>query len=224
MNVLCIRHHDEDDAGLIADALIERGATVTTILVAESSHLPTADGWDFVVILGSKHATYDPHVEEKFFTAEMSFIREIDARGVGILGICFGGQALCRAFGGSVQKAHEGEVGWYVVTPTPGSPIASGPWFEFHFDHCTLPPHGVAWAHTERAIQAFSIGRHVGTQFHPEIDARQLRAWMSTDGDDVRSLGLDPEELISHTLAEEAGARQRARDLVTVALQQAGLA
>jgi GMP synthase-like glutamine amidotransferase len=224
MNVLCIRHHDEDDAGLIADALIERGATVTTILVTSSSDLPSAQNWDFVVILGSKHATYDPEVEEKFFAAEMQFIRDIDARGVGILGICFGCQALCRVFGGSVQQAPEGEVGWFEVSPTAGSPISRGPWFEFHFDHCTLPAQAVAWAHTERAVQAFAIGRHVGTQFHPEIDARQLRAWMSSDGDDVRSLGFDPEALISQTLGEEANARQRARDLVAVALQQAGLA
>ena len=224
MKVLCIRHHDEDDAGLIADALIERGASVTTVLVSDSSHLPSTQDWDFVVILGSKHATYDPDVEERFFAAEMQFIRDIDARGVGILGICFGGQALCRAFGGSVQKAPEGEVGWFLVTPSEDSPISPGPWFEFHFDRCTLPDGAITWAHTDRAVQAFSIGRHVGTQFHPEIDARQLRVWMSTDGDDVRTLGLDPESLISQTLAEEPSARERARDLVTVALQQAGLA
>jgi hypothetical protein len=102
--------------------------------------------------------------------------------------------------------------------------MPSGPWFQFHFDRGMLPDEAVTWAYTDRAVQAFSIRRHVGTQFHPEIDARQLRVWMSSDADDVRSLGLDPDSLIRQALDEEAGARQRARDLVTLALQQAGLA
>jgi GMP synthase-like glutamine amidotransferase len=223
MRVLCLRHHDEDDAGLIGDAFRERGDEFVEILVSTSADVPSLDGWDYLVVLGSKYATYDPAVEERFLGAEMALIRDADQQGIGVLGICFGAQALCQTFGGSVAPAPVAEIGWRTVTPTPDSPIADGPWFEYHYDHCTLPEQATLWAYSEHAAQAFAIGRHVGTQFHPEIDARQLARWLAIDSDDVRDCGAHPDELIATAHSIDADARQRARDIVAIALRQAGL-
>ena len=218
---LVLRHHEEDNPGLIGEALASRGFELSVVLFNEASPTPSLDNVDLVVILGSSSAVYDPDVELAWFARELTLIEEADRRGITVLGICFGAQALCRCFGGVVSPGGEPEIGWYVVEPTPDSPIGAGPWFEYHFDVCRLPATATLWARSSGCVQAFSIGRHVGVQFHPEIDAAQLRDWFEAGGDDARSLGLDPRALIAQTADEEPRARERARELIDVVVEHA---
>jgi len=67
------------------------------------------------------------------------------------------------------------------VVPTTDTEISTGPWFEYHFDHCVLPDSATIVAANPRAVQAFTIGRNVGVQFHPEVDASQLSDWFLDD-------------------------------------------
>ncbi len=218
---LILRHHGEDNPGLIGKALASRGFELSVLLFNEASPTPALDGVDLVVILGSSSAVYDPDVERAWFARELALIEEADRRGITVFGICFGAQALCRYFGGVVGPGNEPEIGWHFVEPTPGSPIGLGPWFEYHFDVCRLPAIATLWATSSRCVQAFSIGRHVGVQFHPEIDAAQLRDWFEAGGDDARSLGYDPTALITQTAEEEPRARERAQELMGVVLAHA---
>jgi hypothetical protein len=57
--------------------------------------------------------------------------------------------------------------------------VPPGPWMEFHFDRFTLPPGATAVASTEHALQAFTHGRHLGVQFHPEITPGVFDRWMA---------------------------------------------
>jgi GMP synthase-like glutamine amidotransferase len=135
-----------------------------------------------------------------------------------MLGICFGAQALCRHFGGVVSRAAEGEVGWFEVDVTAGVGLPRGPWFEFHFDACALPDEVEVWATSPRAVQAFAKGKHVGVQFHPEIDEVQLNGWLNADPDESRDLGLDVRALLAQTAHETPAARERAAILVDLFL------
>jgi GMP synthase-like glutamine amidotransferase len=183
------------------------------------SSVPSLSGVDLLVILGSKSAVYDREVQDAWFNKELALIHEADQRGIPIFGICFGAQALCVAFGGTVAPSPSPEVGWYDVTPHNGSGIPQGPWFEFHFDRCELPVSATLWADNGNAPQAFAVGQHVGVQFHPEIDAAQLAEWMSGGADsDARDFGLDVETLMKKTVEEEHGARDRAGILVDLVL------
>ena len=67
-------------------------------------------------------------------------------------------------------------------------------------------------------MQAFSVGRNVGVQFHPEIDHEQLRDWFASDAETARELGVDVEALIVRTRIETPAARGRAADLVDLFL------
>lgn len=218
---LVLRHHDEDSPGLVGEALEARGFELVVVLFNEASPTPSLDNVGLLVILGSSSAVYDPAVERAWFDRELDLIRRADERGISIFGICFGAQALCRSFGGSVQRGEQPEIGWYGVEPTPGSPVEVGPWFEYHFDVCTLPTQAQLWARTDRCVQAFAIGRHVGVQFHPELDAAQLRDWFEAGGDDARDLGVNPDDLIERTLREQDRARLRAAKLVDVVIGHA---
>ncbi len=222
---LVLRHHDEDHAGLIGEAFVARGFELEAVMMNESAPTPVVAPYEVLIVLGSKSAVYDHEVERAWFGRELGVIRRAEELDIPVFGICFGAQALCLYHGGSVNPAPAGEaeVGWYEVEPEPGVDLDAGPWFEFHYDRCELPPTATLWASTPRAPQAFSVGRNVGVQFHPEIDDEQLRDWLETAADDAREFGHDPAELLAVTASHVPGARQRAARLVDLFLTHAGL-
>ena len=215
---LVLRHHDEDHPGLIGEALEARGFTLEVVMMSTPGPMPDLEGVDVLVILGSKCAVYDHEVEAAWFGRELALIAEADRREVAMLGICFGAQALCRHFGGVVSRAAEGEVGWFEVDVAADVALPRGPWFEFHFDACALPDEVEVWATSPRAVQAFAFGRHVGVQFHPEIDEAQLKEWLNADPEESRDLGLDVKGLLAQTAQETPAARERAAILIDLFL------
>jgi GMP synthase-like glutamine amidotransferase len=220
--LLVLRHHDEDHPGLIGEAFVARGFELDVVMMNDNTPTPSAAGYDALLILGSSSAVYDHDVETSWFGRELGVIAEAGEFDVPVLGICFGAQALCLFHGGEVTRAPEPEIGWYVVDVEPGSDIEPGPWFEFHFDHCTLPSDAQLWASTPRAVQAFAVGANVGVQFHPEIDDGQLRDWLDSAAESAREFGHDIEELLEETRREVPAARERAHRLVERFLRHSG--
>jgi GMP synthase-like glutamine amidotransferase len=215
---LVLRHHLEDHSGLIGEAFESRGYEIDLRMMNEHSATPSLEGYDVFVILGSKSAVYDKEVEQAWFGREIELIAEAVRRDIPVFGICFGAQALCLFHGGIVERSNEPEIGWYEVDAHNDSGIATGPWFEFHFDHCLLPEDAQLWATSPRAVQAFCVGRNVGVQFHPEIDHLQLKDWFASGIEEARDFGVDVDALIEQTKLETPAARERALDLVDLFL------
>jgi GMP synthase-like glutamine amidotransferase len=214
MRVVILRHHDEDDSRLIGAALEERGAELDGVHAVKGDPLPDPAGADAVVVLGATYSVRDRH-ETDWMSEELAWLVRADAAGVPILGICFGAQALSAALGGDVERAPRQEIGWTVVEPTPGSGIEPGPWLEFHEDRCLPPASAEILARNELAVQAFSMGPHLAVQFHPEVDAALLKAWIDHGADQaIGAVGIDSERLVADTVAEEPAARARAARLV----------
>lgn len=210
MNVRVWRHHREDHGGLIRDAFVRRGAHVSEELVGSVAPPTTLAGVDVLVILGSSESVYDPSLE--WLDGEMQALRAASAQGVRVLGICFGAQMLCVAHGGHVTRAERGELGW-VEIDSRVSGISAGPWFQYHNDHCLLPVGAAMLATNEAAVQAFAIGRHLGVQFHPEVDAAQLTDWFAHDTDAHRS-GADVGGFIRYASSAASDLTRRADQLV----------
>jgi GMP synthase-like glutamine amidotransferase len=224
VRVIVVRHHDMDDAGFIAAAFRARGAELGAHLFPADGPLPALDGVGHVVVLGASWSVYDEQAVGHWIGDELDWLRAADAAGVPVLGICFGAQALTTALGGRVEAAPCKEIGWTTVETLDAGLIEEGPWLEFHGDRCVLPPGARLLARTEVCAQAFSIGRHLAVQFHPEVDAAQLSRWMADGGQaEAEREGHDADKLVAQTEAEEPQAALRADRLVEAALRLARL-
>jgi GMP synthase-like glutamine amidotransferase len=225
MRVIVIRHHDEDSAGFIADALTARGGELSTHLFPKEGPLPAPGGFDHVVVLGATYAVYDDDPARAWIADELAWLRQADAAAVPVLGICFGAQAMAAAFGGQVAAAARPEIGWTMVESLDPGLIEPGPWLQFHRDRYLLPPQAALLARNATGAQAFRLGRHLAVQFHPEVDGAQLRLWLAAGGRaEVARAGHDPDQFVAETVAREPAARARADRLVASALRiaQAG--
>src|SRR5215471_2015102 len=219
MRVTVVRHHEEDSAGFIGDAFASRGAKLAVHMFPKEGELPEPEGFDHVVLLGATFSVYSGGPNADWIAEELAWLRRADEAGVPVFGICFGAQALAAALGGRVTAAARKEVGWTVIDSYDPDLVPVGPWLEFHGDTCLPPPQAKVLARNEVGVQAFTIGRHLAVQFHPEVDGPQLRRWLDAGaGERARQAGQDPDAFLAETVMQEPAARARADALVAAAI------
>jgi GMP synthase-like glutamine amidotransferase len=209
---------------LLGDVFTEHGFDIDILNVVPPERVdhpagdvvfPDPADYDVVVPLGSRWSVHDESLTATWVGAEMQFVRDALAADVAVLGVCFGGQLIAQALGGTVERAPRGEVGWFDVATTAPDFIGPGPWFEWHFDRFTPPPGAVELARTELASQAFVAGRALALQFHPELDEKLLELWIEEDRDnEVARSGADVDDLRATTAAQRDASAQRVRTLV----------
>ena len=215
MRALVLHPDANSTTGLLGGLLDERGVEVHehVICPVAASPLPELDGVDVVVALGSRGSVYDVETIGSWITDELDLLRRAHAAGVGVLGICFGGQALSAALGGRVLPGPVADIGWSIIDSDQPE-IAAGPWFQWHFDVFTTPPGTTELARSITGPQAFRLGRSLGLQFHPELDSGLLELWMVEDRDQLVDAGVDPERLLADTERLSVEARPRTAALL----------
>lgn len=210
---------------MLGEAFTDAGYDVQTFEVVPASRagapavqvtFPDPTAFDVLVPLGARWPVYDDALKNAWVGAEMQLVHDAAAAGVPTLGVCFGGQLLAQAFGGSVFRSEVPEIGWYEVESDQHDLIPPGPWFEWHFDRWTIPPGATEIARTGPISQAFTLGRAVALQFHPELDPTLLELWLDDDRDagEAALLGRTHDELRSRTAELHDDAAQRIRRLV----------
>jgi GMP synthase-like glutamine amidotransferase len=221
--VLFLQHDHVSPPGPLADRFAEHGYEPATFQIVDAAnlstpgvsvHLPSFCSFDAVVPLGSPWSVYDPQLAP-WFTQEVAELRAADAAGVPVLGVCFGAQALAVAHGGEVHRAEQCEIGWYEVASSAPELVAPGWWFQYHFDAITPPPGSTVLATSPLALQAFSLRRNLGVQFHPEATSALLELWLDPVGTaEVVDAGFDPDELRRQMERHVDANRERAFTLV----------
>jgi GMP synthase-like glutamine amidotransferase len=222
--VLFIRNEHLATEAMLGDAFTECGFDVETFAVVPAEHVdeptievtfPDPSRYDVIVPLGARWPVYDEALRQSWVGAEMQMLRDAADAGVATLGVCFGGQLIAQAFGGSVARSDVPEIGWYDVTSDDPELIPGGSWFQWHFDRWTLPPGAIEIARTANSSQAFVLGKALALQFHPELDGALLEGWLAVDRDgDVASVGLTNDELRSATARLQTSSAERIRRLV----------
>jgi GMP synthase-like glutamine amidotransferase len=161
---------------------------------------PDENGHDLVVLMGAPWSVYDPRCQG-WVKPELDFLRMHMDRGTPVLGICFGAQAMSAALGSAVTPSAKPEYGWSDVESTTPE-IATGPWFQFHHDSFTLPAGATPLASNESGLQAFTRGRALGVQFHPEMSSALLASWCAVGGaTELVDAGIDPDRLVEESRA-----------------------
>jgi GMP synthase-like glutamine amidotransferase len=172
--------------GLIGDAFSTAGWDVSEMLVVPAERyrspdvpvmFPSAAEYDAVALFGAVWSAYDT-ATIPWVTDEIGYARSLISLGVPVLGICFGGQGLATAVGGTVPSRG------------PSRRSAGSPWLRRTAlidagrgcsgtttgSRC---PRGACARQTAAANQAFTYGR-LGVQFHPGDEAVSSPGWPST--------------------------------------------
>ena len=224
MRALFLQHDHVSPPGPIAERFAQRGFEVVERTVVPEEHFgapnvhfdfPDPREFDVLVPMGSPWGAWDDESIGNWLLPEVEWLRQADALDVPVLGICFGGQLLARANGGTVSRAPRAEIGWSVVWSDRSEILGSGPWFQFHYDRWSVPPDATEIARNSVASQAFILRRNLAVQFHPEITPEGFQQWMEHDGRRlVEADGQDPDVLHGHIVAERSASLRRAHDLV----------
>lgn len=160
MRALLISHEAAGKPGVVGEILESRGIeTERHIILGADGELdlsfPDPTEFDFIISFGSFYSAYDPEVAT-WVDAEEELITQTLDKEVPFLGVCFGGQVLAKAVGGSVEKSDELELGELHIKETSlGLPFPEGPWFSWHGDRMILPDHIEVLAETPSAVQVF---------------------------------------------------------------------
>jgi GMP synthase-like glutamine amidotransferase len=205
---LVVSHDPDMVAGLVGTELSRRGVDLETFVVLDHAEraesvraFPDASAFDLLVVMGSPWSVFDPAISS-WIGRELDWLRQAQERRQPLLAICFGAQALSAALGGTVERAPRPEIGWFEVDTTAPDLIEAGPWMQWHHDRFSVPPGARSLASSAVGPQAFSIGRSLAVQFHPEVDPVTLDRWLGDDA--VPDPALDHLGLSRTTLRVEA--------------------
>jgi len=145
----------------------------------------------------------DEEDQHGWLRPELEYLGGLLERDTPVLGVCLGSQLLARAAGASVFRSPVPEVGWLPVELTEAAatdPVAASlperfDAFQWHHYTHELPADAVELARSRVCTQAFRLERAWGVQFHPEVRAAQVQAWLAEEPADV----ADPRGLLAST-------------------------
>ena len=235
MRSLFIEHDHISLGGPIWRSLEKHGYEIERFLIVPEANydspnitttFPNFNEYDLLVPMGAPYGAYEDDRIGNWLLPELEKLKQAHNDGIPILGICFGGQLMARALGGSVAKAPKAEVGWIEIESDDKTLIPTGPWFAYHWDRWMTPKGATEIAKTDIANQAFVMGRTLALQFHPEVDPEVLEAWLAMEGGcaEVEAEGVDVEQLRSQTKSIQPASDKRTYDLVDTFLRRVATA
>lgn len=191
MRVHWLQHAEHEGLGCIEPWMRARGYALSATHLYRGETLPDVADLDWLIVLGGPMNIYE-HDRLPWLIPEKMFIRDACVTNKKVLGICLGSQLLADVLGGSVQRNHETEIGWFKVVLNDeasqstlfGDFPTSFEAFHWHGDTFTYPKGATPLMSSEACPrQAFSWGggRVVALQFHLEVELADARRWLQED-------------------------------------------
>jgi GMP synthase-like glutamine amidotransferase len=225
-----IQHDHICTPGFVGERFTDRGCDVVVQQVVSEgrfqspnveTQFPQPTDFDMIISMGAPWSVYDHETIGSWVLPELAMLRDAHVDHVPVFGICFGGQLLAAAHGGSVSRSAAPELGWVEIESDDESLVPAGEWFQWHYDRWELPAAATELARNANSSQAFIFGRNLAVQFHPEMSSAILASWIATGGaEDITKLGMNVDELVRQTAERDASNRDRAHHLVDLFLDR----
>ena len=201
MKAVVIQHEENEGLFRLEGPLRAAGFTAVSRFRAVKHEDLNAD---LVIVMGGSMGVYESD-RHPFLNEELGLLQQRLAMEKPVLGICLGAQLLAAAAGAEVTPGKNGfEVGALPVRWTQqglADPVIAGVKpktvvAHWHGDTWSAVPGATLLASTDRYTQqAFRLGASYGFQFHPELNAADLGAWLDGGRDDLVVRGKNVEEL-----------------------------
>ena len=187
---LVIEHDHADPAGLVGAHLAGRGYDVEVFRVVPENRyhdpgvlaeFPDPGAYGVIVAMGAPWSVGDERIAP-WLAPELDLLRTAHSRGIpGLLGVCFGGQALAVALGGTVTRApHRRSAGTGCAPPIPPGPARAVVSMALRpVDH---PGDRHPRSGHRRRPRGLHPGRSLASEFHPEADPSLMRLWLDDAG------------------------------------------
>jgi GMP synthase-like glutamine amidotransferase len=139
VRALLIQHDHICTPGFVGERLLDRGLDLVVHQVVREDRFlspnveiefPDPTDFDAIIPMGAPWSVYDHEAIGTWVPAELTMLRDAHHHEVPVLGICFGGQMLAAAHGGSVARSAAPEIGWVNVDSDDESLVPSGTWFQ----------------------------------------------------------------------------------------------
>jgi GMP synthase (glutamine-hydrolysing) len=226
LRVLSVTHGPTVPGGVFDESVVAAGHVLEHWSVPDGASPGPPSSYDAILVFGgSMHPDEDE--AHPWLGGEEAFLRDAVERQVPTFGICLGAQMLVRAAGGTVLRASEPEIGWLDVSLTPAGAddpvlgVLPGTVTVFHWHHYTfeLPATATELARSPVCLQAFRLAGPIwGLQFHPEVTAPMLSAWIAEDPGD---LPMPPDDLRAESAGRIAPSAAQGRALADAFLREA---
>lgn len=186
--VCAIRHIDFEDMGSLETLLKEKGWGIHYYDAAtDDLSQIEARNPDLLVVLGGPIGAYEED-DYPFLNQELEIIKQRLDADKPLIGICLGGQLIARALGQEVYPGNNGkEIGWAPLTLTEEGKNSclkhlidcDGYVLHWHGDTFDMPEGATHLATSEKyANQAFTYGKALAFQCHPEIEKLAMEKWL----------------------------------------------
>ena len=218
-NAIAIRHVAFEDAGTLEPVLKDRGIALR-YLEAGVDDLGPAKDTDLLVVLGGPIGIYEID-RYPFIKNELAIIEAAVKKGVPVIGICLGCQALAAVLAARVYPGKQKELGWDEMKLTaegkssPLGAIEGVRVLNWHGDTFDLPVGATRLASTAiTPNQAFTYGAKVlALQFHVELSERDLEKWLIGHTLELATSKIDLGKLRAETARYGPGANAASQRL-----------
>ena len=189
-----LQHVPFEGLGSIETWLHSAHASISATRLYEEAHFPALESFDLLIIMGGPMSVNDDEIYP-WLAREKAFIAAAIAADKAVLGICLGAQLIAAACGATIYANPLKEIGWFPITPIPGSGAGSfcfdepATVFHWHGETFTLPPGAHHLARSAACNhQAFQLAGKavIGLQFHLETTPESLRGMVQHCGEELK--------------------------------------